>query len=102
MVTVGNVTSSGRLSSAGARPTTCLAWRPAPPPDPPTPMQHGGQGGPGMCVPDSLSRSRLPAWLIALLIVGTVVAVSGGRGRDACGGLLAWSSGRPAQHSTAQ
>ncbi|KAL4442405.1 hypothetical protein ABPG77_004989 [Micractinium sp. CCAP 211/92] len=37
---------------------------------------HGGQGAPGMCLPDSLASSRLPAWLIALLIVGTVVGVS--------------------------
>ncbi|KAL4447912.1 hypothetical protein ABPG75_005131 [Micractinium tetrahymenae] len=37
---------------------------------------HGGQGAPGMCIPNSLTSSRLPAWLIALLIVGTVVAVS--------------------------
>lgn len=46
----------------------------------PLPPQHGGQGAPGMCLPDSLASSRLPAWLIALLIVGTVVGVSGGRG----------------------
>ncbi|KAL4853658.1 Vacuolar-sorting receptor 1 [Chlorella vulgaris] len=37
---------------------------------------HGGQGAPGMCLPNSLSPSRLPAWLIAMLIVASVVAVS--------------------------
>lgn len=43
--------------------------------------QHGGQGAPGMCIPSSLGRGgALPAWLLALLIVASVVAVSGARG----------------------
>lgn len=46
-----------------------------------------------MCLPDSLSRSRLPAWLIALLIVGTVVAVSGEQGRRLL--LEVWLSDHP-------
>ncbi|EFN56501.1 hypothetical protein CHLNCDRAFT_144100 [Chlorella variabilis] len=37
---------------------------------------HGGQGAPGMCLPNSLSPSRLPAWLLAILVVASVVAVS--------------------------
>lgn len=63
--------------------------------------QHGGQGAPGMCIPASLGGSSLPAWLVALLIVASVVAVSRAPLAVATAGAVAPLLPVPAQSSRA-
>ena len=47
-------------------------------PHPPSPAaQHGGQGTPGLCLPNNLSGGgRLPGWLIALITVAAALTTA--------------------------
>lgn len=71
------------LSFSSRAESGIVEWRPALslPQSPaclPACLQHGGIGGPGLCIPSSMpSFTRIPAWLITLITIGTLAGIGG-------------------------